>query len=288
MNENNTPIDAEIEEAEIEALPESGGLVTTGKNSINEMLTLADNIDRMIEAQNKIRSAFLKLAQPSDWVLFGDGNGGKAEIGFAGAMRIGSTLGVNFTNWEGKKESGRDDIGEWYRWEYECDVSYSGRIVRVYGRAGSRDKFFGKMKGEYRPLHEIDEGNIKIVALRSAMKEGVKVLFGLHHMDPEFLKKYGIRLDSAGGHSFKNQDQKAEEAQSVTVQISEITMKKGDKWTRYSVKDVEGGIYTTFNETLATEAKRAKESQEPAALTYVKDQYGLKLLSINGVTSSKE
>src|SRR3990167_6388696 len=167
--------DIEAVEPEIESENEETGLVRTTKEGIDSMLALADNIDRLIEAQNKIRTAVMKLAQPGDWVLFGkEGEGGKAEIGFAGCMRIASTLGVNFTNWTHSKELNRDEIGEYYRHEYECDVSYRGRLVRVFGRASSRDKFLGKVKGEYRPLSEIDEGNIKMIARRAAMKEGTR------------------------------------------------------------------------------------------------------------------
>lgn len=189
----------EVIEQDIETAPDAGGLVTQSVSDIETMIALSENIDRAIAAQNKIRAALMKLAQPGDWVKFGD----KAEIGFAGAMRIGSTIGVNFTNWTEKKEKDRDELGEWYRWEYECDVTYSNRTIRVYGRAGSRDKFFGKAYGNLKPLHEVDEGNIKMAARRAAMKEGVKVLFGLHHMDPSYLSKFGINLEEATGYDHK-------------------------------------------------------------------------------------
>src|SRR3990167_6591528 len=142
MNDNGA---VDVLEPELEAGPEASGLVVTSKTAVEDTLYIADNIEKLIDAQNRIRAAVMKLAQPGDWVLFGEKEKGKAEIGFAGAMRIGSVLGVNFTNWEAKKEIGRDEIGEWYRWEFEADVSSRGRNVRVYGRASSRDKFLGKV-----------------------------------------------------------------------------------------------------------------------------------------------
>lgn len=204
MNNGNDTKDLEVVEDEIEAGPEAGGLVSAGVNAgVADQLYLAENINKMIDAQNRIRIAILGLAQPGDWVIFGGKDTQKAEIGFAGSARIASTLGISFTNWTGIKQTGTDEKGEWYRWEFECDASMGKRMVRVYGRAGSRDKFFGKKDGEFKPLHDVDEGNVKMAARRAAMKEGTKVICGLHHMDPEFLISKGVKLTSAGGYEFK-------------------------------------------------------------------------------------
>ena len=289
-------INNEIEtlDQEIEALPEAGGQRDTGNSqqAITDMLFLADNIDKMIEAQNKIRSAVLKLAQPGDWVLFGNGEASKAEIGFAGAMRIGSTLGVSFTNWDSKKETGHDTIGSWYRWECECDVSYKGRLCRVYGRASSRDKFFGKEKGEYKELHEIDEGNIKIIARRSAMKEGVKVLFGLHHMDPEFIKKYGIKLSSAGGHTFKSQDKKADETNALqdevlSAEIAKEGEKNGKKWKLHKIIIGNGTELFSWKDEDYQVALKAKALKMLVRISFTVTDKGGKQITAISLTDQK-
>jgi hypothetical protein len=211
----------------------------------------------------------LRLAQSGDWVLFGDGEKAKAELNFAGAMRIGSTLGCSFTNWSAEKETGSDEKGSWFRWNYECDAVFHGRTVRVYGRASSRDKFFGKAHGEYKALADVDEGNIRQAARRGAMKEGVKVLFGMHHMDPVELEKFGVKMERASGVSFKSAETKAEEAQTATVTVQDVRLKKGDNWTKYTVIDTEGVAYSTFSETFATVAKEAKITGKQVTITFV-------------------
>lgn len=258
---------AEVAElAEIDTTPDAGGIVPIhSKEQVSDLLFFAENVNAIIDAQNKIRMAILRLTQPADWTLFGE----KAEIGFAPANRIGSTLGVSYVNWSAEKITGTDEKGSWYRWEYQCDAVHGKRTIRVYGRAGSRDKFFGKAHGELRELHEIDEGNIKMAAMRAAKKEGVKDLFGLHHMDPEELKKYGISLSKAGGHNFKGADEKAAEAQTVTVGIADVRMKKGYNWTKYTVVDTEGVVYSTFSESHAKVAKDAKTSGAKVSITFV-------------------
>lgn len=282
----NTAI-AEVEEPEIETGPEAGGLVPLqSKEQVQDLIFFAENLNAVIEAQNKIRMAILKLTQPADWALFN----GKAELGFAPANRIGSTLGVSYLNWSAEKVIGSDEKGSWYRWEYQADAVHGKRTIRVYGRAGSRDKFFGKKDGEYRELHDVDEGNIKIAAMRACKKEGVKDLFGLHHLDPSYLKAHGIDLAAAGGHTFKGTKDQAEEAQSVTVAIAAINTKTGKNpegkvWVKYAIKDIEGVVYGTFSESMGAEAEKAKQSQKPAELTFKVDpKYGPELISINGVT----
>lgn len=266
-------------EQDIELMPENTGIITHSKTDVEDILFLAENIEKVVQAQNKIRMVLLKLAQQGDWVVFGKGDKSKAELGFAGAMRVGATIGVNFTNWAAEKETGTDDKGEWYRWNYECDAMYRNRTIRVFGRASSRDKFFGKEYGEYKQLHDIDEGNIKMAARRGAMKEGVKVLFGLHHMNPAELEKYGIQLEYANKYEFKNKEEQAEtaqETQTIVVSVESITKKvdpKG-KWTKFSVQDTEGAKYSTFDKTFAELADKAKANKQAIKIDYVSTQYG--------------
>jgi hypothetical protein len=289
---DNTKELAEIEaiEREIEPLPDSSGLITTTKSSAEDIFWLADNIEKIIQSQNKIRLAILKLAQPGDWVVFGDDAAKKAEIGFAGANRIGATLGISFKNWNAEKIKESDEKGEYYRWEFTCDAIFRNTEIRVYGRASSRDKFFGKAHGAWKPLHDIKEDDIKCAAMRAAKKEGVRDLLGLHHLDPDFLTKNGVILSSAGGHSFKGQDAAAAETNSVNVTIENVLMKSGTNkesgkpWVKYTVVDAEGVEYATFSETVAKLAKAAKESKAVAKIDFTKDKWGLAISSFNGET----
>jgi hypothetical protein len=232
----------------------------------------------------------LKLAQPGDWVIFGNEDTRKAEIGFAGANRIGSTLGISFKNWNAEKIKESDDKGEYYRWEFTCDASFRNTEIRVYGRASSRDKFFGKAHGEYKALSDIKEDDIKCAAMRAAKKEGVRDLLGLHHMDPEFLTKYGVSLSGAGGHSFKGKETQAAETNTVTVEIASVLVKQGTSkdtgkpWSKYTIMDVEGVAYTTFSETMAKAAKAAKDAKKAVQIDFKKDNFGNAITAVNGIT----
>jgi hypothetical protein len=266
---------AEVEMPEIETTPEAGGMVQIqSKDQVTDLLYFAENVNAIIDAQNKIRMAILRLTQPADWTLFGE----KAEIGFAPANRIGSTLGVSYVSWSAEKVVGTDEKGTWYRWEYQCDAVHGKRTIRVYGRAGSRDKFFGKAHGELRELHDIDEGNIKMAAMRAAKKEGVKDLFGLHHMDPDELKKFGIKLEKAGGHNFQSRDAQGKDAaelKTLTGNVEKVTQKltKNNK-TIYTVHMAEGDKFDTWSETDAKVAKASIADKKQITVEYTTNQYG--------------
>lgn len=271
--------DIEVVPAEIEPSSESSGLLVANEKSFKDLQYLSDNIDKIVAAKNKIRLTIMKLAQPGDWSLFGD----KAEIGFAGANRIGSTLGINYSNWQSEKLVGHDELGDWFRWEMQCDVHFQGQTIRVFGRAGSRDVFFGKEHGQWKQLHNVNEGNIKMAAMRAAKKEGVKDCLGLHHMDPKFLKENGIVLESASGYAHKSQDEKAEGTQVATIIIRDIRQKSskpGDakQWTKFIILSADLAEFSTFERTIAELAKT--NLGKKATVNFTTNKYGNDLSSL--------
>ncbi len=181
---------------------------------LNHLDFVANNIEKFVEAKQKIWQAILKLAKPGDWVVFEseDKNSptGKRSVVCltgAGADRIASALGISFMNWKEQKEEGEDSKGVWYRYWFEVDVVFGGRIIKAIGRAGSRDKFFGYVHGQLKELSDIDESNIKIAAYHNAMKEGVKLILGLRNIPLEEFKKYNIELIYARKVELKQKQQ---------------------------------------------------------------------------------
>src|SRR3990167_7610033 len=269
----------EKEEAEISGGTAGVLVPVSGDEQLIALETMAKNADRMIAAKQKVWSVLLKVAKPGDWTVFEGQGKKKAELGHGGAMRYAAFLGISFTNWSAAKEVGTDDKGNWYRWDYECDCIFAGRTIRVYGRAGSRDKFFGKAKGEFKELHDVNEGDIKIAARRSAMKEGVKTMLGLHHIPPEELEAAGVKMETAGGYSFKNDDQK--KAESVDVKTAKITVEKGtqkltkNNKTIYTIHGTEGDKFDTWSKTDAETAKNvAMVVGVTVSIEYTTNEYG--------------
>lgn len=205
------------------------GLATVNGGDL-DILGIAEKIEKWAEAANKIRKAVMKLAYPGDWVIFDteSGDDGKetcGEIGSAGAERIFSYLPFSASNWEARKITGQDDKGDWYRWEYEADIALNGKVLRPLGRAGSRDKFYGKAHGEWKPLSDISEGDIKIAARRAVIKEGVRTHLGLRHVPLSVLKELGVKAETAKGHKFGKKDAAAtDDEKKIQLEIGKMLM----------------------------------------------------------------
>lgn len=76
----------------------------------------------------------------------------------------------------------------------------------------------------------------------------------------------------------KKKEVEKSELSILTIQVSSVTVKEGTGkkgvWKKYTVTDIAGNTYGTFSETLATEAKKAKESGAPCNITFKATQYG--------------
>ena len=277
--------DLEVTEKEIDAGGESGTLVpVSGDEQLLALEIMAKNAERMIAAKQKIWAACIKITKPEDWTVFSSQGKQKAELGHAGALRYAAFLGISFTNWTALKDQGTDEKGLWYRWDFECDAVFAGRTIRVYGRAGSRDKFFGKDHGAFKEIHEINEGDIKMAARRNAMKEGVKVMMGLHHMDPAELEAAGLKMGSASGYAFKSDDEKkasSDEVQRITGKVEKVTTKiTSNKKTIYIVHMAEGDKFDSWSETDAKVAKASIEDKKNITIEYTTNQYGNNVKSL--------
>ena len=166
--------------------------------NLEHLEKVAEGIERFVAAQQKITNTLLRLAKPGDWVKFKSGEQEVGCLGSAGAERIAAAIGISFIDWSKRKEVGSDEKGDYYWWWYTCTAKLSGREIQVEGRAGSRDKFFGKKGGELKVLSDINEGDIQTAARHNAMKEGVKVLLGIRNMPVDELQKAGIKLVDGG------------------------------------------------------------------------------------------
>jgi hypothetical protein len=256
---------------------------------------VAANAEKMFEAKKKIWRLILNIAKPGDWMVFASKEKRKASIGYAGALRIASMIGISFVDWSKEKETGRDDKGEWYRYDMECTAVLGNRKVRVYGRAGSRDKFFGTVGGEFKELYQINEGDVRMAAWHNSQKEGVRALLGLHAIPPEELEAAGVKLENASSYAFKSKDEKAEATKVVTIKVGAMSSKDGKSakgaWTKYLIKAVTGEWYSTFSKSITDTAKAAQEMGLNVVINYNISDFGNEIISLtteaqNGTANS--
>jgi len=278
-----------VEQAEIETVdndlevirPEASGGLDSSREEIDQMRWLAKNIGEIAELNKTIFLGLLKMTVPGDFIIFGSGDKRRAEIGTAACERI-AKIGVNITEVKQIKEMRSDDKGSYYNYVTTGTATFRNRSVPVISIVSSRDKFYGKEDGKLKENWEISEGDVQKASWRGILKEGVKTMLGLRRLDPAELESYGVKLAGFGGHTFKNKEEKAAGADSVTVTIEDVKQRvgetKGKPWTMFIIKDVEGAEYVTFSETFATVAKNLKGKQ--ATIQFTKTERGCNLQAI--------
>lgn len=202
--------------------PGVGLNLATSQAQVNEFVHIAGELEKIKRAHDQIIRFILSIAWPGDWVRFRGPNGeGMLSLSGAGSERIASILGVNFrwlNNGRGEKESGTDELGNWYTWTYTCEAVWRNLTRTASGRESTRNKFFGFADGEWKQLYEIPERNIQISAQRSAQKEGVKQLFGIRAISETAAEKLGLDLSVIRGYDFGSQGQKGRAANAAPLQ----------------------------------------------------------------------
>lgn len=291
----------ETEDTTVENLPIEAETFQplAGNDKYQNLLDVADKIEAVGKACDKIRRFVLGRALQGDWVRFGtEGKPGFLELSGAGSFRIASILGISWTKWKSWKEQGTDTKGAWYTWWYECHVGFGNRVIEcVQGRAGSRDKFFGyTSEAGWKELSDVRESDIQVAARRNAMKEGVKLMLGLLHIPEESAASLGLPSHVVRGHTFgKNQAPAAAAAsadspktdaapasnpehQKTTITIKDVTVKSGKtgntSWNRYCIISDNDARFTTFDANLAQTAKEAKASGSQIDIEFTTGQYG--------------
>lgn len=219
------PIDAVVvpEEKDVELITTDEKEVDMSMANVEHLEKIAEGIDRFVTAHKKITMAVLKLAKPGDWVKFKSGEQEVGCLNGAGAERIAAPMGISFINWSKEKKTGKDEQGDFYWWWYTCTAKLGSREIQVEGRAGSRDKLFGKKEGKWKVLSDINEGDLQTAARHNCMKEGVKVLLGIRNMPVDELTAAGIKLID-GGVEFKQKESTPEDKEKQ-IELGNVIMK---------------------------------------------------------------
>lgn len=150
--------------------------------------------DRFIAAWKGVRALILNIFEPGDIVVF---PGDKASVGAPGCFRVAAFFGVRFDIPTATRSHGTDDAGDWYRWSYSLLAHWAGRSIQAESSASNRDKFHGFKNGEWKPLSEVSEHNVRTHARRQCYAEAVRMLFGLHKLNVEDLEAANVSLSYA-------------------------------------------------------------------------------------------
>lgn len=122
-----------------------------------------------------LNTILISQTYPEDWSEHDD----KVCLSSAGAERVARHFSIRFYDVKVKKEDYTDTNGRAYRYIFEGNAAMADRIVYAQGAYGSRDNFLGKKSGEYRPVEDINDNNIRNAAYHIFIGNGIKALLGL-------------------------------------------------------------------------------------------------------------
>ena len=236
-------------------------------NKFEAVIRLAEQVDKIAGALDKVRKLVLSRCLPGDWVRFGD----KIECSAAAAERMRTIVGLCFTHWTSWREDWEDNNGKGFTWWYRANVELNGQTIFEYieNRQSSRDKFFGYENGKWKELSDVKESDIRMAARRGVIKEGVKVFLGLRSLPNDDVALRSLGLDPSKikkvEYGQKGETKVAGAAPGTPVLIKEInpftgTAKAtGKPYTRYDIVDDSGAKHSTFDKKIADYAQKLKD-----------------------------
>lgn len=196
MNNNEVEI-IESDIVDLTSRPAEGGLLDT---NVDNILYLADKVEKYVEAMNRIMNAALKITTELDWVIIG----GTPYLQESGATKVARLFGISI-QLLGTPTVEVDRDG-YKTFTYKGRFMLKDDFIECEGSRGMKEDFFAKA-GKDKPLKkpdEIDERDVKMAAYTNCINNGIKRLIpGLRNIDAETLEKAGLDTNKMKGYTFK-------------------------------------------------------------------------------------
>lgn len=226
-------------------------------NTAGELVDITDDIvasaERRIEHIKKITTLALKNTNENDWV---DQNG-KPYLTASGAEKIARLFGVSWKILKNEKIITEDEKNKFYFYQVTGVFSLAGKNdnVEAVGTCSSKDQFFAKVSGNWKPTSEIDETNIMKAAYSNCIANGITRLLGIRNLTWEQVKLGGVNVDKvakvkyasggAGGGLISEAQRKRLWAMCKQAGILEDTLKRHieEKYKITTTKEIKKSDY---------------------------------------------
>lgn len=157
-------------------------LETTQSNEIipnqTEIRSIEETVksaERYLESLGKIRLLAIKMTNNLDWSSQGD----KPYLEKSGCDKIAAAFGVKIFGVTSKMTKYSDDKGDYYICETIGGGKWNNHEQEEKGTCSTRDDFFGKKGGNYKPLSEVDLTDIMKKSFTNFANRLIKKLLGL-------------------------------------------------------------------------------------------------------------
>lgn len=240
-----------------------------------DILALAE---KRANALEKMAKFAITRTNATDWLDMQ----GKPFLSGSGSEKVARVFGVKIHSVKSSKTFSEDEQGTYYIYEYSGIAELPSKFdsIEAIGSCSSRDQFFAKKGGEWKPLSQIDECNIMKAAYTNFLGNAITRLLGIRNLTWEEVEslsggkiKKGVTSSVQYNSGAKTGDYLISEAQrkrlyaiSKSQGISEIAMKAylAKEYGIDSSKSIKREWYENICETAEKDSDQIKkyDSQE--------------------------
>jgi len=192
------------ENEHVEVLVQQPGAVTKTAEEIGKEL------ERRFELQDRILATMCKYIDPQVDLVMIEGNPAKTSNFAHKLYRIVGGTFEYVKDVQGHPMVSRmdhsDNEGAYYVYEafgrYQAPYG-DGGWFEASGAWSSRQKFFGRVDGSFKPVEQVDEQNVRQAALTECFKKCIFGALGIGALQADKLKELGVDTTNIRGYTFK-------------------------------------------------------------------------------------
>lgn len=171
--------------------------------SNDNLLAMAEQAERRIEAIKRIMNASLKITNEKDWILIA----GTPYLQESGATKVARLFGIG---WKliGEPILETESDGH-FTYTYKAEFVMGNITIEATGSRSSKDDFFTGKTNPKAP-QDIDKRDVKMSAYTNCINNGIKrILPGLRNLTAEDMQNAGLDCGKMQGYSFKGNSKNA-------------------------------------------------------------------------------
>lgn len=182
----------------------------------DNLVAMAENAERRIEAIKRIKLAALSVTNAHDWT----DQGGKPYLQVSGGEKVARLFGISWRIDPPVEE--RTEDGH-FSFIFKGYFSLGNSEIEAIGTRSSRDSFFSARKGGDLPPSEIDRNDVKKAAYTNCIGNGVTRLLGIRNMTWDDLSKVGISRENVNKIEYKKQEM-SDDAKNMKAEIRRMIL----------------------------------------------------------------
>lgn len=150
--------------------------------------------EKRVDVLRRVLGVAIKRTNPTDWT----DQQGKPYLTSSGCEKIAPLFGIKMEGVVNQRDEREDEKGKYYIYTFMARFHWAAGDIEAIGTCSSRDKFFAwdSVNKAYKPLHDVDETNIKKAAYSNLMVNGITRVLGIRSLTWGDLEPFKITRDS--------------------------------------------------------------------------------------------